>query len=112
LDRGGPDGPTLHVRLHLFERTADVDGTGHFVLTNHSEVTIAFEDIDLLGMAGFNSQNVLEDFIVTEIDPSENDGRSRLVEFIASYGLGATLHCKRAVIADVRLFQVRRNGEL
>jgi hypothetical protein len=55
-------------------------------------------------MAWINEQNVLEDLVLTELDPALNEGRCWRVELVASYGLGATLECKTASVADVRPF--------
>jgi hypothetical protein len=104
LARGGTDGPTCEARIHLFERTSEVDAAGFFVLRHHTEVTFRFTGVSLEGMAGINEQNVLEDLVITELDPAANRGRCWRVELVPSYGLGATLECKTAVVIDVRPF--------
>jgi hypothetical protein len=102
LDRRGDDGPTFETTIHVFERTPEIDLTGHFVLRHHTLVTFRFSGVQLEGMAGINRQNVLEDLVITELLPDENDGRRWRVALVPVYGLGATLECASAAVTDVR----------
>ena len=102
LERDSSEGPTLECVIHVFTMTSDVAPSGHYVLTNHTLVTLRLTEVSLLGMAWFNRQNVLEDLIITGIDPAKHDGRRFLVELITLYGVGATVECKRVIVADVQ----------
>ena len=105
LDRAGDDGPTIEVQIHVFAMTSRVDESGHYVLENHRLVTLRFTEVELLGMAWINRQNVLEELIISDLDPLTHDGRNILVELVTSYGVGATLECKRALVLDVQPFE-------
>jgi hypothetical protein len=43
----------------LWELTAEVDATGHFILRHHILTTLRFHDVDSLRMDGFNHQNTI-----------------------------------------------------
>ena len=105
VDRGGPGGPTMDVMIHVFERTAEVDSAGLYVLKHHTQVTLRFTNVDLEGLAWIKQQDVLEDLVVTELDPESNDGRAWRIELVPSYGLGATLQCERAIVMHVESFR-------
>ena len=102
LDRSGPEAPTLEAQIHVFAVTSDLDATGHYVLANHTLITLRFTEVALLGLDGFNRQNVLFELLITDLAPSTHDGRRLLVKMDASYGIGAAFECVRAVVTDVR----------
>jgi hypothetical protein len=105
LDRTGDDGPTLEAVIHVFESTGVVDSTGHYVLANHTEVTFRFLDVAECSLEGFNHQNVLASLEITEIDPSEHEGRQLRIELPSLYGLDATFECKVASIISARAWR-------
>ena len=65
LDRSGPEGPTLETQILVFEVTNRVGPTGHYVLENHTLVTLRFLGVALERMESFNQQNVLWDLEMT-----------------------------------------------
>ena len=101
LRRRGALGPTLDISIYVFEMTPEVDASGHYVLRNHTDVVLQFTGVDLQGMAWINSQNVIEDLIMSEIEPAEHEGRRWLVEIVPIYGLGATFECVGATVLSV-----------
>jgi hypothetical protein len=102
LNRRGDSGPTLDFSIYVFEMTPEVDGKGFFVLQKHTDVVLRFSGVDLLGMAWINQQNVIEELIVSELEPAKHDGRRWLVEIVPSYGLGATLECVSCCVVSVQ----------
>jgi Immunity protein 50 len=71
LDRRGDSGPTLDFSIYVFEMTPEVDGEGFFVLQKHTDVVLRFTGVDLLGLAWINQQNVIEELIVSELEPAK-----------------------------------------
>src|SRR6266550_5444997 len=69
LDRTGPEGPTLDVQIHVFAATSEVDSTGHYVLKNHTLVTLRFTEVAVENLQWFNKQNVLFELAIVDIDP-------------------------------------------
>jgi hypothetical protein len=106
LDRTGPEGPTLEVQIHVFAATSEVDSTGHFVLKNHTLVTLRFTEVALETLEGFNHQNALFELSISEVAPGAQHDRRLRVEMPSSYGLEATFDCKRAIVADVKPYDV------
>ncbi len=102
LDRSGPEGPTLEAQIHVFAATSEVDATGHYVLKNHTLVTLRFTEVALENLQWFNKQNVLFELAIVDIDPDAHEGRRLRVEFPSSYGLAAVFECKRAIVSDVK----------
>jgi len=102
LDREGAEGPSLDLRIHVFETTAEVDSEGVFVQKNHALVTLRFLGVELEHLGGFNEQNVLFDLHITPLDPDEHEGRCIAVRLETSYGLGGEFQCSSCVVADVR----------
>ena len=102
LDRGGPDGPTLELRIHVFEATSEVDAAGYYVLRNHTEVTLRFADVALDALSGFNQQNVIFELEVSTVDALLHDGRSMSVALTPSFGVEAEFFCSTAWVTDVR----------
>jgi hypothetical protein len=54
LDRSGSEAPTLEAQIHVFAVTSDLDANGHYVLANHTLVTLRFTKVALLELGGFN----------------------------------------------------------
>jgi Immunity protein 50 len=104
LDRSGPDGPTLEAQIHVFAMTSEVDATGHYVLKNHTLVTLRFTEVAIERLRWFNNQNVLSDLIFSDLDPAVHDGRRFRVELPSSYGLEGTFECKRAIVSEVKAY--------
>jgi hypothetical protein len=104
FDRTGEDGPSLEVRVHVFNMTSEVDERGYFVLTNHTLVTFRFANIILRELRWFNAQNSLSGIGIEEVDPSASDGRTLGVSFDANYGVEADLLCDRITVRSVEPF--------
>lgn len=105
LDREDPAGPSLRAQIHVFEMTDQIDKRGHYVLKNHTLVTLRFEDILLKSLKSFNNQNVLWDLEIIPVDPEANQGRRLRVEMPSSHGLEASFLCRKAIIDEVQAFQ-------
>lgn len=105
LDRSGEDGPTLEAAIHVFEMTSEVDSGGYYILRHHTEVILRFTDVALSRLQWFNQQNVLSSLEITELNPSEHEGRAFHVEMPSSYGLEAEFECKNMVVASVRSYE-------
>jgi len=86
LDRSGSEGPTLEVQIHVFAATSEVDATGHYVLKNHTLVTLQVTEVALEKMQWFNNQNVLFDLVIVDIDPAAHEGRRLRVELSSPTG--------------------------
>ena len=104
LDRSGPDGPTLEAQIHVFGLSGEVDPKGHYVLENHTLVTLQFRGVVLDRLEDFNHQNVLGELEMTALDPSENDGCRIAVQMHSSFGLEGSFRCQRCAVASVRPF--------
>ena len=102
LDRSGPEGPTLEMQVHAFTMTSEVDAKGHYVLKNHTLVTLRFTGIVLLAMRWFNRQNVLSDLLISDLDPAAHEGRRIRVELPSSFGLEAEFEATRAVVVEAK----------
>jgi hypothetical protein len=91
LQRGAADhaGPSLSAKIHVFEMTADVGSSGHFVCRNHMIVEFRFSEIENLEMEGFNHQNAIDRLIIK----SDAAQLRRCVTFNSAYGLGADFTC-------------------
>jgi hypothetical protein len=100
LERGAHS-PFLEVKVHLFQRTTDIDRDGHFVNKNHTLVTLRFRDIGFVEVEGFNNQNVIRELLISR----EEQNPSRFsVEFTSNYGLTASFQCSGiAVVSAVAL---------
>ena len=104
LDRSRSDGPSLEMDIHVFAMTAEVDSKGHYVLKNHTLVTLRFTEIATEELTGFNEQNALFDLKISEVDPATHDGRGVRVEISSSYGLAGNFVCKRAIVSEVKAY--------
>ncbi len=105
LDRTGSEGPTLEVQIHVFAATSEVDSTGHYMLKDHTLVTLRFTEVAIEKLQWFNRQNVLFELSISEVAPVAHDGRRLRVEMPSSYGLEATFECQRAIVSDVRPYE-------
>ena len=104
LDRGGPDGPLLDARVHVFHMTREIDNRGFFVLTNHTLVTLRFVNILLRELRWFNAQNALNGIHIDNVDPAANEGRVVSVAFDGAHGVDADFVCDRVFVRAVEPF--------
>ena len=70
LDRGGEEGPSLTIQVHLWQMTSEVDAKGYSVCKNYMLATLRFGRIVLEQLDGFNQQNSLFDLNIENIDPN------------------------------------------
>src|SRR5438876_371756 len=99
LERGGANGPTAEMVVHVWRMTDKVDDRGYYVLEKHSLVQFRFERIASIELSEFNDQNVLSRLeVAAETVKGE---RAFRVTLDPSYGLGGSLICGRVVVADV-----------
>lgn len=82
--------------------TSDVDAAGHYLLRNHTLVTLLFMRIVLRRLDGFNQQNVIFSLDISPIDPEPHESRHFSVELSSSYGAGGSFDCERIIVRDVR----------
>lgn len=101
LDRGSDAGALLEAVIHVFRMTSQVNEAGHFVLADHTRVTLEFRNIVLHSLQWFNEQNVLAELAICEVDPSSHDDRRIAVEFQGSYGVNARLLCDEVAVVAV-----------
>jgi hypothetical protein len=104
LDRDGADAPTLELAIHVWRPTSETDATGHYLLRDHTLVTLRFTRVEVDELSGFNGQNVLSGLKISDIDPTANEGRRCRVEMSSSYGLGGLFDCERIIVAGVYAF--------
>lgn len=105
LDRSGSDGPSLEVKIHVFEATQEVDPSGYYVLKNHTLISLKFIRVCLDEIKWFNHQNVLWSLDIFPISSEENEGLSIGVEMPSSYGMEAKFKCARCEVIDVEPFE-------
>ena len=99
LDRGGVNGPSAEMVVHVWLMTNNVDDRGYYVLEKHTLVRFLFERITSLELSEFNHQNVLFGLGVAE--EMVQGERAFRVTLDSSYGLGGSLICGHIVVADV-----------
>lgn len=90
LDRWG----VSKVKIHVWERTREVDDRGYYMSRKHAFVTfeleeLCWEDEAAMELHGFNHQNVLGSLQVEAVD-----GRYRLVLW-SIFGVDGFLSCER-----------------
>ncbi len=105
LDRTGSEAPSLEAWIHVFQATSEVDSAGHYVLKNHTLVTLTFKGVALEQLQWFNQQNVLSSLEVSSIDPADHEGRRIRVEMPSLYGVEARFECKRAIVTDAKIYE-------
>ncbi len=91
---GGYHGPTLDVKIHVFEMTNKVDERGYYVLKNHTDVTLRFLDVDNFLAQDFNHQNVLQSLEIKDISNRQMEPVKFEVEFSTSFGLEMSFVCR------------------
>jgi hypothetical protein len=105
LDRSGAHGASLEAQVHVFRMTDEVDAQGFYVLTHHSLVGLRFDDISLVQLRWFNTQNALSDLLLEAVDPQANEGGRRYrVRFGSAWGVEAELLCNRIAVTSVEPF--------
>ena len=100
--------PVLTTKIHLWELTAEVDATGHFILRHHTLATLCFHDVDSLRMDGFNHQSTIFGLSIAREEP-EGAQPYLGVEFKPAFGISAAFRCYRIEVLDARPVETSTN---
>ncbi len=95
MDRDGPDGPYLEMRVHVFTWTGDLDQDGRYVLDKEAMITIRFSGVESEEIVGFNEQNAIFNLHMR----AEEDRIG--VAIYSSYGCAGSFTCKRVAVRSV-----------
>jgi len=98
--------PRMTAKIHLWTSTKEVDHRGYYVLTNHTLVTMRFEEVDDLKLEGFNHQNVIFGIQISRVERDEEPSAPFAVDFDSIFGVGATFTCRRVEIISAEPFEV------
>ncbi|HVS45482.1 MAG TPA: Imm50 family immunity protein [Verrucomicrobiae bacterium] len=96
----GPGSPSLECVIHVSEATQEIDAHGFYVQKNHTLVTLAFRNIRLHELSGFNHQNVIYEL---EIDFAPKGTGRFSVYLPSSNGCEAQFNCDEIDVAKVEL---------
>ena len=94
------EGPLLLARVHTWDITNDVDSTGHYVLKNHTLVTLRFSDVRELKLEGFNHQNAIFGLTIQPKETTNPTDSKFHIEVDPSFGVDATFDCASVEILD------------
>jgi hypothetical protein len=94
------EGPVLFARVHTWDITNEVDSTGHYVLKNHTLVTLRFSDVRELKLEGFNHQNAISGLTILPKETSDAGSSKYHVEFDPSFGVDAFFDCSAIEVVD------------
>lgn len=107
FEREGLDAPFMECEIHVFEMTSEVDASGHYVLRNHTLVTLRFCNIGLEEFKWWNDQNALSGLHIEPVEestPYDRDDWSIEVVFGSSYGCEAKLVCTTVKVIAAKDF--------
>ncbi len=105
LDRNGPDGPYIEMRIHVFTTKPDVDSEGRYIFDKQAIVTMRFSHVESEEITGFNEQNVI-------FDLDMRIGEDAIeVEISSSYGCAASFMCEHIAIKSVEDFADPNRGQ-
>lgn len=93
--------PNAVARIRVWELTKEVNSSGHLVTRNHSAVTIRFDEVDELRLAGFNHQNAILSLTIEQRERADGPSPYFFVDFRPAYGLDATFHCRGIEVLEV-----------
>lgn len=91
---------SLTAVIHVFEMKNKTDSSGRYVLDEHTEVTIKFDEIAGLKLYGFNHQNVINELAIKPFSPHGSDGPKFQVEFQYCHGVSGEFRCRTITIMD------------
>jgi len=94
------EGPLLFARVHTWDITNEVDSTGHYVLKNHTLVTLRFSDVRELKLEGFNHQNAIFGLTIQPKKANNPTDPKFHIELDPSFGVDATFDCASVEIVD------------
>ena len=92
--RKGTSGPSLTLKIFVFETTKEVGPNRCLVRRKKSTVELRFDGIELLSFEDFGVQNVLWDLLLSKTEPGAKSENRILVELPTSYGLSGSLTCE------------------
>lgn len=95
LDRDGPDGPYLEMRVHFFTRQRNLDEEGRYLLDKQAMITIRFSGVESEEIVGFNEQNAVFNLHMR----AEQDRIG--VAIYSSYGCAGSFTCRRVAVKSV-----------
>jgi hypothetical protein len=78
-----------------------VDSTGHYVLKNHTLVTLRFSDVRELKLEGFNHQNAIFGLTIQPNGANNPTDPKFHIELDPTFGVDATFDCASVEIVDV-----------
>ena len=93
--------PVLTAKLHVWELTQETDTRGYLVLRHHTLATLRFHGLDeTLKLEGFNQQNAIFELLITQQTRTNGTSPYFEVQFVSSYGMGASFTCHRVEVVD------------
>lgn len=107
LDREGHNGflgPTLEIKIHVFEMTGSVNEKGYYVLVNHTLATFLFCQVSNLRFADFNGQNVIDGFSMKDAASKIEGGPALEVTFFPCYGMDLEFGCQAVKLISAEPF--------
>ncbi len=107
FEREGSDAPFMESDIHVFEMTSEVDSSGHYVLKNHTLVTLRFCNVGLEEFKWWNNQNVLSGLYIGPVEEKGSHDREDWtieVVFGSSYGCEAKLVCTAIKVIEAKDF--------
>jgi hypothetical protein len=81
-------GPGLHLKVHAFQMTPEVDERGYFKCIKHCIIELLFEEIDHINLRHFGHQDVI-DGISLSFEPATHGARRISVEVESRSEAGA-----------------------
>jgi len=94
------EGPLLLARVHTWDISNEVDSAGHYVLKNHTLLTLRFSDVRELKLEGFNHQNAIFGLTIQPNDAKNPTDPKFHIELDPSFGVDATFDCAAVEIVD------------
>ena len=107
LDRDGVSGSEISIAIHVFEITSEITDDGFYRLRNHTRVTLAFQGVDTVQLAGFNHQNAVHDVVLEDISARQLEWLKWQVRIESSHGVEATFLCRAIRVDDAAPFKPR-----
>lgn len=106
LDRRGRDdfeGPTLWLRVHLFQGREDTNVASGVSWYNHTIATLRFANVHGLAMEGFNGQNAISDLRMERAGshPLASGLSAISVSLDPSFGIGCSFVCSSVEVSAV-----------
>jgi hypothetical protein len=94
-------GPTITADIHLFEMTAEISQTGHYICRNHCVARLRFLEVDEIEFEGFNHQNALMGLVIRDGSHRQMERIKFQVSFDGAYGVDLAFVCSGMEVHDV-----------